>query len=296
MSTATAVVSTAIVPFKPTSVTEALQLADKLAASHLLPAALQKQPSDVLVVLLAGYELGLSPMQSLRGIYVIEGKASTSADTMVALVRRSGVCEYFRCVESNERRAVYEAKRKGEPATRLEWTLEMAKRANLLVEKKPNWMHYPNAMLRARCKADLCRAVFEDVVQGIVSQEEVTDGVLDATAESRDLPIVIADKTVEEWQREASMLGESIAQAPDVATLEALLPDIRVLPDDLRQELRNAYAQRFDALQPSTSKTDKIKEKLRARGGNAEAPKTTTVEDDKSNKLHPLDEKLAPTT
>lgn len=274
--------NTAIIPFQPSSVTEALELSEKLSASQLLPTALQKRPSDVLVVLLTGQELGLSAMQAIRGIHVIQGRGCTSAETLVGLVRRSGVCEYFRCVESNERRAVYETRRKGDTPTRLEWTMEQAKRAGLA--GKDNWQKFPAQMLRARCKADLCRTVYEDVVQGMLTKEEAVDGVFETTTaiDAEVIPITIADKSAEEWQREGDSLVARIQAAPDTSTLEALLPELRVMPDDLLRPLREAYAKRLAELAPpnATSKTQAAKDKLRAKGGNgtAEPPKTITVE------------------
>jgi hypothetical protein len=277
---------TAIVPFRPSSVSEAVTLADRLATSGLLPESLQKRPADVLVVLMTGHELGLSPMQAIRGIHVIKGRPVMSADLLVALVRASGRCEYIRPVESNERRAVYETKRRGEAPVRLEWTMDMAKRAGLA--GKDNWQHYSAAMLRARAKADLCRAVYEDVVQGVVSREEVADGILETTAEDDAITITLADKTAEEWCREADAIAESIHNAPDVSTLEALLGDIRVLPDELRESLRHAYGEKLAAVTPA-KKTTAIKDKLRgqaAASGNG-SDKHITVDGASGEQLHP---------
>jgi len=279
-STAIAVAApiTAVVPFQPSSVTEALELATMLAQSSLIPVALQKHPADVLVVILTGREYALSSMQAMRGMYVQNGRAIFYADQLVALVRRSGLCNSFRVVESNERRAVYETKRHGEPSVRLEWTIDMAKRAGLA--GKDNWQHYPSAMLRARCKADLCRAVYEDVTQGILTSEEVADGVIDVTPESRELPITVADKTVEEWQREAEDLRVSIGEAPDVSTLETMLPDLRVIPDEFKRPLQDAYGKRMAALAPpsANSKTASLKDKMRGAKPAEPTPKTITVE------------------
>jgi hypothetical protein len=278
--------TTAIIPFKPSSVSEALDLADRLSQSGLIPAALQKHPADVLVVIMTGHEYGLSPMQAMRGMYVQNGRAVFYADHMVALVRRSGLCETFHVVESNERRAVYETKRRGEPVLRLEWTLEMAKRAGL--SNKDNWKGYPAAMLRARCKADLCRAAYEDVIQGIVTREEVDDGVLDTTAESDVIPITLADRTIEEWCREADAIAESIHNAPDVSTLEALLSDIRVLPDELRESLRHAYGEKLAAVTPA-KRTTAIKDKLRGQAAASSngSDKHITVDGASGEQLHP---------
>jgi hypothetical protein len=101
-------------------------------------------------LLATGCELGLSPMQSLRGIYVVNGKPVLSADLLVAVMRRSGLCESWHVVESTDERCTITTRRKGEPeaATRT-WTMADARRAQ--ITGKPIWSQYPRTMLRHRC-------------------------------------------------------------------------------------------------------------------------------------------------
>lgn len=161
-------------PYQPQSLESAEKLANKLALSPLLPKALQGRPGDVLVIMMSGHELGLSPMQALRGMYVINGKVSMYADLAVALVRRSPDCMFFRLVESNEKSAIFETQRKGDPApTKLSYTMEQAKASNLI--SNPNYQKHPAAMLRARASMALARVVFPDMLQGIYSPDELED-------------------------------------------------------------------------------------------------------------------------
>jgi hypothetical protein len=165
--------ATAITPFEPRGMEEALKLADQFAKSNLLPAHLRGKPADVLVTLLSGRELGFSPLQSVRAIYVVEGKPTLAAEAMVALCKRQPeVCEWFRLVESTPQRATYETKRKGEPEpTRLTFTIEDANRAG--VTGKAVWKNYPAAMLRARCASGLARAVYPELLFGCYDPEEL---------------------------------------------------------------------------------------------------------------------------
>ena len=106
-------------PFTPTGIEQAMSLAGTLAKSALLPEALRNKPADVLVVLITGHELGLSPMQAVRGLYVVNGKAVLSADLMVALVlKHRDVCEYFRLEKSTDAEATYVTKRAGSEPVR----------------------------------------------------------------------------------------------------------------------------------------------------------------------------------
>jgi hypothetical protein len=124
------------------------------------------------MIIITGHELGLSPAQSLRGIYVVKGKPVLAADTMVAVVRRSGLCESWRTVESTPERCTITTRRKGEThdAERT-WTIADAKRAGLLTNG--TWGAYPAAMLRHRCASDLAREVYPDVILGMYDPEEM---------------------------------------------------------------------------------------------------------------------------
>jgi hypothetical protein len=166
--------STALVPFEPDTLSQALALADRLALANLVPVALRKQPADVLLIIMHGRDLGLSPSQALRGLHIVEGKVVMSADLMAAMVlRHPEICERFALVESTDTRATYEAKRVGQESVRLSWTIDQARAAKLT--GKSNWAAYPAAMLRARCCAAIARAVFPDLLFGVYETSELAD-------------------------------------------------------------------------------------------------------------------------
>jgi hypothetical protein len=167
-------VSESITVITPKSLSEAKELAQTLAAARSIPEVLQKSPADVLAIVLAGAELGLAPMQSIRGIRLIKGQPALSADAMGALVKaRRDVCQYLLLVESTPQRAVYRTQRVGDPQpTELTYTLEDAQRAGLT--GGDNWRRYPAAMLRARCLSAICRAVYPDLLLGVYDPEELS--------------------------------------------------------------------------------------------------------------------------
>lgn len=149
-------------------------IAGKLARSSLLPTAVRGKPADLAVILVTGQELGLSPMQALRGLHVVEGRPVLAAELLVGLVKKHPACRYFRLVESTDARAVYETHRGGEPEpTRMEWTIKQAQQAGL--GGRHNWKAHPAAMLRARASAALARAVYPDVAMGIYDTDEALD-------------------------------------------------------------------------------------------------------------------------
>src|SRR5690606_20925427 len=150
------------------------QIAVRLSKSTLLPSALRGKPADLAVIMITGYELGLSPMQALRGLHVVEGRPVLSADLIVGLVKKHPACKYFRLVESSDGRATYDTLREGEPEpTRITWAIQQPVKAGLT--GRSNWKAHPAAMLRARASAALARAVYPDVAMGIYDPDEALD-------------------------------------------------------------------------------------------------------------------------
>lgn len=141
----------------------------KLAALSQFYAA--KTESACFTIIMTGLELGLKPMQSLRGIDLIEGKPALRADTMLAIVLGSGKCERWEVISSSSEECVIETQRKGCKPVRCAWTWAMAERAKLT--GKNNWKSYPDTMLRHRCVASLARQVYPDVVMGLYTKEEL---------------------------------------------------------------------------------------------------------------------------
>lgn len=78
----------------PSSLGEAFQLAGYLAKSQVIPSSLRGKPESVLAVVMAGMELGLTPLRALQSITIISGNMAMKTDLQLALVRRSGLLAY----------------------------------------------------------------------------------------------------------------------------------------------------------------------------------------------------------
>lgn len=179
-------------PFEPRTLQEALELAKEIAPSRLIPQHLQGAPGDVYVTLLLARDLGLSPMQGILGIDVIEGRPSIDATTAVALCKASPLCKYFDCEESDDQHATWVTHRVGSPKPlRTTYTIQMAQRAQLVGKTKngnPNtWMKHPEAMLRRRASMALARDVYPDVLKNIISRDEAEE-IRDARAMEITVP------------------------------------------------------------------------------------------------------------
>jgi hypothetical protein len=136
------------------------------SARGLLPEAL-KSEGEIVAVLLAGQELGLPPMASLRGLQVVRGKVIISYDTMVALLRRAGYRVAW--TESTATRAELRLTAPDGSEHVETWDVERAKRAGLW--GKGTWAQYPDTMLRARCVSSAARAFAGEVLAGVYVEE-----------------------------------------------------------------------------------------------------------------------------
>jgi hypothetical protein len=273
--------TTAIVPresalpaqFDPANLSQASELANMLAKSSLLPTALRGKPEDVLVTMLTGRELGLSTMQSIRGISVIEGKGTLNADLKVGLVlSHPEVCLYFQLIESTDEKATYETHRKGnQTPTRMSFTIEQAKKAGLV--GKSNWQKYQAAMLRARCSSALATAIYPDLVAGIYTDDEADDIRASARASQVETKAAARGPTIEgeivpshdpltgevvseAAENEADLLT-AIASAPTPEVLKALVPRFQTLDNATKDRLRAAYLARQKALRAAAEPAPK---------------------------------------
>ena len=158
--------------YEPTNLDEAFRMAQILVSSGLTPRGVDT-PQKAFLIMAQGRELGLSTMQSLGNIYVVEGKVSLSSDLMAAMVLKSAVCEYLRVVEMTPERATYAAKRKGGNEFRFSFSWEDANKAGLT--GRATYKANPADMLRHRALSKTVRAVFPDVVAGLYSRDEAED-------------------------------------------------------------------------------------------------------------------------
>lgn len=240
----------------PRTVDEVTDLADRFSKSALIPVDLRNKVADVFVTLLAGQELGLAPMASLRSIHVVKGRAILSADAMVGLVLASGLCEYFRATAKTTTAVSYETKRKGSEPVALTWTIEDAQRASLA--GGDNWRKYPRAMLSARCKAELARDVYPDVLAGVYEDSEAAEfdgasipavAVVTERTVSRAAPVVpdvIDAEIVPEYDLDGALTA--LREVETLEDLRQLGATFKGAPASVRDRITAAYRQRGEEL------------------------------------------------
>lgn len=159
---------------EPQNLQEAMQLADMLANSNLVPKSYQGKAGDVLVACQWGSEIGLKPLQALQNIAVINNVPAVWGDALVALVRGSGLCEYIKQDwDADTKTATCSVKRRGEPEETRTFSEEDARLAGHL--NKDTYKKNLQRMLSIRARAFALRDVFADVLRGLKVAEEVED-------------------------------------------------------------------------------------------------------------------------
>jgi hypothetical protein len=196
---------------EPTSTTEAWQIAEMMASIGYCGVT---SAPEALGRIMTGRGLGLSAMQSMRGIYTVHGRPGIDAALMHALCLQSPLCEYFDFVpeESDEAKATFRTKRAGREETRYTFTIEDAAKMGVLEREDAkktadsNWTKVRKAMLRARAKSELARIVYPDLIFGMYSREEIEAGYGDAPP-PRDPNEMVGDILTREEEQAAAGTG-----------------------------------------------------------------------------------------
>jgi hypothetical protein len=158
---------------------EAWRVAVMLSQSDFVPVQLRGKEINTLVVLLTGVELGLTPTQSLRSIYISKsGMPALYVEMMLAKVRQAGHDYDWKYPEPD--RCVFYLTRKDSAKTyETEYSLADAKIARLVSEDKYGnlvalslqgkplpWMLHSKDMLFARAAGRAVKRVCPEVTLG----------------------------------------------------------------------------------------------------------------------------------
>lgn len=148
---------------EPKSMAELQQLAEVFAKSGFFADA--KDAAKACVKILAGRELGLPPIASMKGFHIIQGAVSMGSNLMAALVKKSGRYD-FRVVEITDQvcriQFLQRAGASWEEIGVSEFTMEDARKAGT-----QNTNKYPRNMLYARAMSNGCRWYVSDVFAGM---------------------------------------------------------------------------------------------------------------------------------
>lgn len=157
---------------EPRDMLGALKLAKSVVESRLFSS--YGNPDAALMVILAGREMGLGAMASLRSFFIVEGKPSMSAQLMMSLALSSPSCQLFRVRRSkcDDTIATVEVQRKEWSTSEVyTWSIDDAKKAGLAGRK--NWQNHPRQMLINRAIAEAARFTFPEILANIYETDEM---------------------------------------------------------------------------------------------------------------------------
>ena len=173
----------------PTNVEGLWRIAQLIARSGFKPKGVDT-PEQVFVAVGAGLEVGLSPMQSIQNIMVVNGRPSLWGDALLGLVQASGKMTDMK--ESFEGKgdslcAVCHVERADRSTPVVQrFSVADAKLAGLWGKSGP-WTQYPKRMLQMRARAFALRDTFPDVLKGLSAAEETMDYTIVATADGTEV-------------------------------------------------------------------------------------------------------------
>ena len=163
--------------FAPQTFDEAVRFSKMVAASSMCPNQYRNKAQDVFLALQFGSEVGLSPMQAVQGICVVNNIPTLYGDHLLAVAMTSPDFEWHKEFwegEGDTRAGVCQVKRKGHEVHEVRFTVSHAKTAKLWGKAGP-WTTNPDRMLQLRARAFAIRDKFADRLKGIQMAEEAMD-------------------------------------------------------------------------------------------------------------------------
>lgn len=166
------------------SLREPMALGDIFAQSGMFPDV--KTKAQAAVKILAGKELGLSPFQSMKSLYLVNGRLAMMAEIMSYLIKKNGRYDY--AIEKLDEKecviAFFSVNGEKKEIGKSSFTDKDAARAGLI--NKDNWKNYPRNMLFSRALSNGVRWYCPDAVCGYYTIEEV-----------QDIPVEVPKTTIE---------------------------------------------------------------------------------------------------
>ena len=160
---------------QPTSFSELQTYAQLIANSSFCPKAMKGKAGDVLIAIQMGGEVGLSPVQALQNIAVINGRPSIYGDAAMALVQAHPACEdVVESFDEDTMTATCIVTRKGQKPHTSTFSRKDAEKAHLWGKQGP-WTEYTRRMLQMRARGFALRDKFPDALKGLITQEEAQD-------------------------------------------------------------------------------------------------------------------------
>ena len=213
-----------------------LKGASMLVKSGLVPKDIRSDEA-ALFVILAGRDLGLSAVQSLRSIRPIQGKIECSADLQLGLFHRDGGRSRFIKLDKDGAHLELTAKWLTEPHVS-KFGTEDAKRANLM--SNSNYTKYPQAMFRSRAITQGLKDIGYMMGSGVYAPGEIGGSVVIDSQTGEVLPGEDAPQVGGTVEGSDSTSG-AVEALPDTER-ENILADALTITTDMGSEQTSSAA------------------------------------------------------
>jgi len=140
-----------------------MSLADGIFRSRMAPSTLRSVEA-VAVIMIAGNELGMGPMEALQNLHAINNRIGMDATKMRARVYERIPGADIEVVEATPARCTLIGTRPGKTPVEVTYTIQDAQTAGLA--GKDNYKNHPADMLMARATSRLVRRQFPDALGG----------------------------------------------------------------------------------------------------------------------------------
>lgn len=211
----------ALATFVPTNMDEVKRMAQWAAVGGMAPKSLtenknvEQATAACAIAIMAGAELGLTPMMALRSYAVVNGRPTLWGDGLIAVVMKSPAYKagsLKRGYDEAKKLGWCEAERTDGTKWREEFTEAQAKKAGLLTKKGP-WQEYPDVMMTRRAISKCLNFLFADVLGGFVTEDEAyyayeTVDVTPRQSKTADAPEIPEATTTSETSTEAAKVIE----------------------------------------------------------------------------------------
>ena len=251
----------------PSSVDEALRIANFLSKSQMIPEDYAGKPENIIVAMELGAEAGLGVMQSLQNIAVIGGRPAIFGDSMLALVMASGFCEdIHEWYDEKNETAYCRVKRINHSNPReVSFSKRDAREAGLIKDPNPRdaknktsyaWRSQPRRMCQMRARSFALRDVFPDVLKGMaklsIADEYSTKDIKDIKDTSGSVVIEVSSQP----QAEAKVIengdsGQDPADKPDRTPADEIDEDTQAELNSVLDRINNVTSrEEMEELKP----------------------------------------------
>jgi len=144
-------------------------MSDVFITSGALPNTI-KNAAQLMLVLQAGYEAGLQPVDSINSMYIVNGKVVMYGDTVISQVHKAGhKIIWGECTDEKAEVTI----ERGDNGEKLSGTATIAEaRKAGVVDKSQAWQKYPKRMLKYKAFAETAHFIVPDALKGIGIAEE----------------------------------------------------------------------------------------------------------------------------